>query len=234
MRPWLFIASILLGLPLAATPFAGEPGVQAPKGLVPLRDIDPSILQDMRYATARNFTGKVVLGYQGAQCRLQLAAAEALKRVQSEAKTKGFSLLVYDCYRPVEAVSAFLAWAAAPGDATKAYYPHLDKSQLVPDYIASRSQHSTGTAVDLTLIPTGETPAPHNGGGDCTAPVAERDGDNSVDMGTAFDCFDPKANTASPLATPEQRKARLLLKSIMERAGFVNYPREWWHFSFKS
>jgi len=51
-------------------------------------------------------------------------------------------------------------------------------------------------------------------------------------MGTAFDCFDPKARTASPLLTPQQGKNRQFLKEILEQSGFKNYPGEWWHFAF--
>jgi zinc D-Ala-D-Ala dipeptidase len=205
-----------------------------PDGFVRLREAQPSIAQDMRYATANNFTGKPAPGYGAAECLLTGETAEALGRAQKHAQALGFSLKVYDCYRPARAVRAFMAWARAPEDGrTKSYYPRLPKSALTPGYIAPQSTHSTGTTVDLTLIPAREAP---RGAGpaaaDCTAPAAEREPDNSLDMGTAFDCFDPKANTDSPLASPEQRKRRAMLKSIMARAGFEAYPAEWWHFSF--
>ena len=201
--------------------------------LVRLRDVDPTIEQEMIYATAHNFTGKPVPGYEAAECWLAEPAARALSRAQADARIKGFSLLVYDCYRPEKAVAAFVAWATTPGDEEKKYYPHLKKSQLIPTYIASPSGHSTGLAVDVTLIEVGKPIAISEGSGDCTAPPGERYGDNSVDMGTAFDCFDPKASTAFPAVTEAQRRSRQLLHAIMEDAGFVNYPEEWWHFTFK-
>ncbi len=205
-----------------------------PKGFVRLRDVEPSIIQDMRYASPNNFTGKAVPGYGAAECVLTREAAEALKRAQKAAQAQGLSLKVYDCYRPARAVRAFMAWAAAPEDGrTKGFYPHLPKSALTPGYISPQSTHSHGTTVDLTLIRSGEPPHRQAGsaGADCTAPASERESDGSLDMGTAFDCFDPKANTDSPVAAPEQKKARALLKFIMERAGFNAYPAEWWHFS---
>ncbi len=204
-----------------------------PQGFVYLRDVAPSILQDMRYATFDNFTGKPVPGYDAAECVLQRSAAEALKRAQDKAKSLGYSLKVYDCYRPARAVRAFLAWAAAPEDGrTKRYYPRLEKSQLVPSYIASQSQHSTGFAADLTLVPAAAAPTEAAGENrDCTAPAPDREG-GSLDMGTAFDCFDPKANTASPSVTPAGRKNRELLLSILQGAGFKSYAGEWWHFSY--
>jgi D-alanyl-D-alanine dipeptidase len=208
---------------------------EMPPGFVYLRDIDPSIIQDMRYATPDNFTGAKVPGYEAPQCILQREAAAALKRAQDHAKSKGYSLKVYDCYRPVRAVQAFMAWASSKTNDTKRYYPHLAKSQLVPGYIASQSGHSTGASLDLTLVPLSpEAKAPAEGSNaDCTAAEpAQRNPDDSIDMGTSFDCFDPKANTASPMTTPQQRRARNLLKSILEPEGFENYPQEWWHFTY--
>ncbi len=185
----------------------------------------------MRYAGPDNFTGKPVPGYGAAECVLQAAEAKALARAQVEAQRLGLSLKVYDCYRPVRAVRAFVAWAAAPEDGrTKHYYPRLGKSRLVPEYIASQSQHSTGFAVDLTIVPASAAAGKADGDDrDCTAPT---DGDGSLSMGTTFDCFDRKANTASPLTTSAERKNRGLLLRIVEGAGFKNYAAEWWHFAY--
>jgi D-alanyl-D-alanine dipeptidase len=223
---------LAVGLVLASHTMAAELET-LPQGFVYLRDLAPSIVQDMRYATANNFTGKPVPGYDAPECVLQRNAAEALKRAQEKAESLRLSLKVYDCYRPVRAVRAFLAWAAAPEDGrTKRYYPRLNRSQLVPEYIASQSQHSTGLAVDLTLVPVSAAPDEAQDTQDCTAPAPERGGGGSSGMGTAFDCFDTKANTASPQVAPAQRKTRELLLSIVEGAGFKNYAAEWWHFSY--
>jgi zinc D-Ala-D-Ala dipeptidase len=220
-------ASCLL---VAACCCAAQAEDRLPQGFVYLRDVAPSIAQDMRYAGPDNFTGKPVPGYGAAECVLQAAAAKALARAQEKAESLGLSLKVYDCYRPVRAVRAFGAWAEAPEDKrTKHYYPRLRKSQLVPEYIASQSQHSTGFAVDLTIVPGAAAGKAEGDDRDCTAPAAR---DGSLSMGTAFDCFDAKANTASPLATPAERKNRGLLLRILEGAGFKNYAAEWWHFSY--
>ena len=126
---------LLLIAAIAATPCAAE---EMANGFVYLRDVDPTILQDMRYAGTGNFTGHAVNGYDAPECVLVREAAEALRAVQDEVKTKGLSLKVYDCYRPARAVKAFVDWSKLPDDAkAKAtYYPALPKSALFPDYIA--------------------------------------------------------------------------------------------------
>jgi zinc D-Ala-D-Ala dipeptidase len=212
---------------------AAEPPI--PPGFVYLRQAAPAIQQDMRYAGPHNFTGKPVPGYGAGECLLLREAALALERAQLAAEARGLSLKVYDCYRPIRAVEAFAAWAEAPEDGrTRHFYPSLQKPELMRGYIARRSAHSQGLAVDLTLVPRGSTTPEPGPRGPCTAPQSEREADNSVDMGTAFDCFDPKSATAAPGITAEQRRFRLLLKTIMAQAGFRNYSAEWWHYSYAS
>src|SRR5262245_45143090 len=101
---------VLLLLPMPAR------GEEMPKDFVYLRDVDPSITQDMRYAESGNFTGRPVDGYDAGECVLLRQAADALKKVQAAVRTQGLSLKVYDCYRPARAVTAFVAWAEEPDD----------------------------------------------------------------------------------------------------------------------
>jgi D-alanyl-D-alanine dipeptidase len=210
-------------------------GGELPEGFVYLRDVDPTIRQDMRYAGPRNFTGAPVPGYQAAECVLVREAAEALKRVQQDLKAKGLGLKVYDCYRPARAVRAFVAWAEAPDDpnAKAVYYPNLSKSALIPDYIAPRSGHSRGATVDLTLVPLEEAPAAAETAAACTAPQADAAPDGSLAMGTTFDCFDPKANHGAPGLTAQEQANRETLRRAMLARGFKDYSPEWWHFTLK-
>jgi D-alanyl-D-alanine dipeptidase len=210
-----------------------------PSGFVYLRDIDGSIAQDMRYTSYDNFVGRPLPGYDAPECVLQRDVALALKRVQAALTASGLSLKVYDCYRPARAVRAMAAWANdGRGDGpTKRFFPKLHKGGLFGmGYIASHSQHSSGVAVDLTLVQTSSssTPAfdPRAAYGACTAPVAERSPDNSVDMGTGYDCFDTASYTHSPSVSGEQRKWRRALLSAMAAHGFRNYFREWWHYGY--
>jgi D-alanyl-D-alanine dipeptidase len=206
----------------------------APKDFVYLRDVDPSIEQDMRYAGADNFTGKPVPGYDAPECMLVREVAEALKTAQAALKPTGLSLKVYDCYRPAQAVVAFVVWAKEPVNrqAKLAYYPELAKSDLIPDYIATKSGHSRGATVDLTLVKLGSSSKTEGGDSVIACNSGEHSG-NGLDMGAGFDCFDPKANTEAPNLTPEQRRNRELLLEVMSRHGFKNYPKEIWHYRFQ-
>jgi len=223
----------LIAATLAAAPaMAGD----LPTGFVYLRAVAPTIAQDMRYATYDNFTGRPLPGYEAPECVLRREVAQALARVQADLAREHLSLKTYDCYRPARAVRAMWRWAndARRGGA-KRFYPRLPKAELFArGYIATHSRHSAGIAVDLTLIklPARKAvafdPAAHYG--PCTGPARQRAPDNSIDMGTGFDCLDVKSYTASRAVTPAQRRWRLLLKAAMTARGFRNYFREWWHY----
>jgi D-alanyl-D-alanine dipeptidase len=235
--PVVFILALLLAAFEAWPASAAE----MPTDFVYLSDIDPSIEQDMRYAGADNFTGRKVPGYDAPECVLVRQAAEALKAVQADVKAKGLTLKVYDCYRPAQSVAAFVAWSKAPDgpDEKAVHYPALAKTELFPQgYIATVSGHSRGATMDLTLVPLGgETVQPATGGhalGACTAPAAMREADTSIDMGTGFDCFDVKANTAVQGLSVAQQQNRLMLVDAMARHGFKNYEKEWWHYTLEN
>jgi D-alanyl-D-alanine dipeptidase len=228
MRTALFALLLVTG---------GAQAQSRPPDFVHLRDVDPSIAQDMRYATPNNFTGRALPGYGAAECLLRRDAALALKRVQDDLKASGLSLKVYDCYRPQRAVNAMARWASAPEDnATRRFYPGLDKHKLFAEgWIAFRSRHSAGTAVDLTLVPAGSASSafdPHASYGACNG--GQRAPDNSLDMGTGFDCFAAASYTRSGGIGAEARNNPDRLKAAMTRHGFQNYFREWWHFEYRA
>lgn len=182
-----------------------------PENFVRLADVAPQIAQDMRYAGCENFLGRPVPGYRSAQCWLRREAAHALAAAAREAAAMGLSFIVYDGYRPQRATRAFLAWAQDPRDvARKAeYYPCLDKADLFElGYIARQSSHSTGAAVDLSIV--------------------------GLDFGSPFDLFDPVSGADWPHLPDEARRNRALLRGLMERAGFAPLAQEWWHFSLSA
>jgi D-alanyl-D-alanine dipeptidase len=229
----MFASLLMLAM---ATPAFGQ---ELPHSFVYLRDIDPSILQDIRYSSINNFTGRPVPGYVAAECILLRQVAEALKRVQIDLARLRLSLKIYDGYRPERAVRRFVEWAkdGTDDESTRRFYPHLNKTELFPSgYISSTSSHSRGNAVDLTLVELPARPAaPFDSKrkyGPCTGPSEERAPDNSVDMGTGFDCFDPLSHTTNQNVSYEQQQWRRLLVSIMEQHQFKNYSGEWWHFTY--
>lgn len=209
-----------------------------PADFVHLRDIDPTILQDIRYATANNFVGRVLNGYEAGECIVTRSVGAALKRVQQDLKPRGLSLKMYDCYRPQRAVDDMYAWAQDGREtaAQRRYNPKMRKEDLFRrGYIARRSGHSTGKAVDLTLVqlPVAKVAPfdPTAAYADCTGPQDLRAPDSGVDMGAGYDCSDEKAHTGSKVITAPQRKWRETLVSAMAKHGFVNFRLEWWHFS---
>ncbi|KAA6223310.1 D-alanyl-D-alanine dipeptidase [Streptomyces albofaciens JCM 4342] len=211
----------------------------APPEFVALRDVDPTIRQEIRYFTPHTFMGVPVTGYREPLCILTRDAARALHRAQVSFLRRGYTLKVYDCYRPQRAVNHFVDWAKDLKDQRMKgeFYPRIDKSTLFRDgYIAEKSGHSRGSTVDLTLVRLPGPPTrPYIPGEPlrkCYAPKAERFPDNSLDMGTGFDCFDTLAHTLDPRVQGRQRANRLLLKQGLESAGFRNYDKEWWHYTF--
>ncbi len=234
---------VLLGLgalvaPSHLTAAAKPQPKSAPPIFVALDEVDPTILHDIRYITQHNFIGRRIHGYREPLCILTRPAAEALAQAQDAVLALGYSLKVYDCYRPQTAVDDFVRWAERlHDDRMKAeFYPDVDKSQLFEDgYIAARSGHSRGSTVDLTLVDLPAAPQPlwrpSMGLMPCYAPYEERFPDNSVDMGTGYDCFDTLSHTLDPRIQGEARENRLLLKSTLEAAGFTNYANEWWHYT---
>ncbi|WP_309775394.1 M15 family metallopeptidase [Nitrobacter vulgaris] len=220
---------------MVATAGGGAERSRLPSKFVYLSDIDASILQDIRYAGRANFTGARVPGYVAGECILLRQVAEALKLVQADLRQRSLSLKVYDCYRPVRAVRSFMHWVGNPEPGEAQFWPRTQRSDLVKlGYIASSSVHSTGAAVDLTLVklPVASSKADPNATyAPCNASTS-REPDNSLDMGTTFDCFDPMSHTASSEITSEQRENRRLLVGSMAAHGFKNYDREWWHFTY--
>jgi D-alanyl-D-alanine dipeptidase len=168
--------------------------------LVDVARVDSTVRVELRYATPYNFTGAVLPGYEAPRALLRREAAQALARVQAALKADSLGLKIYDAYRPVRATDAMVAWTR-----------RVNREDLLRDgYIAERSKHNLGLAVDLTLVDL-------------------RTG-RELKMGTAFDTFAPSAHTAN--ATGETAANRLRLKRAMEAEGFTNLAEEWWHYAF--
>jgi zinc D-Ala-D-Ala dipeptidase len=229
----------IIVIALVATAFVSPARAQTlPGGFVFLHDIDPSIIQDIRYAGSNNFVGRPLAGYRAAECVVKRDVGLALKSIQQEFAPQKLSLKMLDCYRPARAVHDMVVWAQNGREtpAERRYNPAFPKRDLFRlGYIAEHSGHSTGAALDLTLVDlTADNSARFDPGkayADCTAPADARAPEASVDMGTGYDCADVMAHTAARSISPAQRQWRKALVSAMARQGFVNYSKEWWHFS---
>jgi D-alanyl-D-alanine dipeptidase len=209
-----------------------------PGGFAYLRDIDPTIVQDIRYAGANNFMGRPLAGYGAAECVVKRQVGLALRAIQQELARQKLSLKMFDCYRPARASHDMVLWAQNGREtpAERRYNPGFGKQELFRlGYIAEHSGHSTGAALDLTLVDLAADNSarfdPAKAYADCTAPVSARAPEGSVDMGTGYDCSDTKAHTAARSITSAQRRWRDTLVNAMSKQGFVNYSKEWWHFS---
>jgi D-alanyl-D-alanine dipeptidase len=226
---------ILMTLPVRALA-----GTALPKGFVYLRDTDPTVVQDIRYAGSHNFVGRPIEGYLAAECILSDRAATALKTVQRMLAEKKLSLIVWDCYRPRRAVDDFLRWSKDPtrAEMKAEFYPRTDKQKLFAlGYLATRSAHSRGSTVDLGIVPSTFSLPPQNplpALKACTLPKGERFEDGTIDLGTGYDCLDVLGNTSNASVGEVALRNRQLLKSTMAKAGFRPYAREWWHFELVS
>ena len=186
--------------PAADSAFTPAADAAADSLLVDVRAVDSTIQVDARYGTAANFTGAPLPGYEANRVFLRQEAAEALGRVQARLRTGGLGLRVFDGYRPVRATRAMVDWAEGTGQ----------RALLDSGYIARRSRHNLGVAVDLTMV--------------------DLETGTEVPMGTPFDTFTERAHTAN--AEGRVLRYRQILVRVMESEGFSNYQKEWWHFSY--
>ncbi|MFT6959482.1 MAG: D-alanyl-D-alanine dipeptidase [Polaribacter sp.] len=191
-------------------------GQELPQGFAYLENIAPSIKIELRYLSDNNFIGKPIEGYKSNCLIVSLETADLLKKIQQEALKKGFTLKIFDAYRPQQAVDQFVKWAKILNDTLmkRHYYPAVAKSELLKQgYIASKSGHSRGSTVDITLINTKT--------------------EKELDMGSAYDFFGIQSHPFFKGISKKQKENRMLLRTMMVDNGFQPYANEWWHFTLK-
>jgi D-alanyl-D-alanine dipeptidase len=187
------------------------------KDFVYLKDIDASIQSELRYFSDQNFIGKTIDGYQKDCVILTKQTAEALQKIQAILKKENLSLKIFDAYRPQQAVNHFVRWAKILNDTLmkNEYYPKVPKSQLFQlGFIASKSGHTRGSTVDITLV--------------------NIKSGKEVDMGSTYDFFGQESHPLYKKITKKQQENRLFLRKIMIENGFSPYDNEWWHFTLKN
>jgi D-alanyl-D-alanine dipeptidase len=182
-------------------------------GFVFLDEVLSGVRWDAKYSTWDNFTGTPVDGYELNRIVGSDALADALLEAKARAAAVGFGLLLWDAYRPQRAVNRFLEWSGQPEDGrTKArFYPNIDRAEMFTSgYVAPKSGHSRGSAVDLTLyrLATGEL----------------------ASMGGGHDLMDERSHHGARGVSGVEAENRRSLCSIMEHSGFEAYVSEWWHY----
>ena len=190
---------------------------ELPKGFSYVKDFAPSIQKELRYCSHNNFMGVPVDGYEEPVLITSTKTAIALAKVQKELVKKGLSLKVFDAYRPQTAVNHFVRWARIPDDTLtkKQYYPDVNKRHLFKlGYIATKSGHSRGSSVDLTIVHIATN--------------------TELDMGSPYDFFGVISHPDYKNLTKQQKANRYLLRKVMVANGFRPYKNEWWHFTLNN
>lgn len=182
-------------------------------GFVFLDEVLSGVRWDAKYATWDNFTATPVDGYEVNRIVGSDALAHALLEAKTRAAALGFGLLLWDGYRPQRAVDRFLEWSAHPEDGRtkERFYPNIDRTEMFTNgYVAPKSGHSRGSAVDLTLyrLDTGEL----------------------ASMGGRHDFMDERSHHGAGGVSGIEAQNRRTLCSVMESSGFERYDREWWHY----
>ncbi|AWS43163.1 M15 family metallopeptidase [Streptosporangium sp. 'caverna'] len=154
--------------------------------------------------------------HEGAYAHIRLSVADRLVAAQTRLPHE-LRLLVVEGYRPPSLQHQYFTASVAHHRATHPGWDERRASVEASRYVSPPdvAPHSTGGAIDLTL---------------CTPSGAE------LPMGTPVNATPPDAGeecyTASTAISHEARENRSILSSAMVSTGFVNYPTEWWHWSY--
>lgn len=170
--------------------------VLAKAGLIEITQVDSSIKIDLRY-TRHSAIAKKALYQPGMPALLRPETAVRLRRANEKVKLHGYRIMVWDAYRPPSA--QLQLWDASGHD-----------DRFVANPFSKPSQHSCGTAVDVTLVTSSGKP---------------------VEMPTGFDSFTPQAAAMYEHPDAEVMKRKHILQRAMMDAGFFPLPNEWWHFT---
>lgn len=203
-----FHVSAIVGMTFASAAFGETLAASAKSGLVRATSVSPQLVEDIRYGTTNNFTGKNLYGGFN-ECWLLPDAAKKLAAAQKSLSRsdRSLQLVAYDCARP-ESVQRVM-WDIVKDTPQRAYVADPAKGSV----------HNYGCAVDLGIVRVSGKKREY------------------IEMGTPFDHFGPEAHTTDEaqmlLDGKLSREAilnRLMLRRVMLEAGFYQLPHEWWHF----
>ena len=210
------------------------------KGFVKYTSSEIDIKISLRYFSKYNFIGKKINGYHSNVLILTQPTVTQLLKAQEEFIEDGYTLVVYDGYRPQKSVQYFTTWGKDVHDTKmkEIFYPYIDKRDIAPSgYLASsRSPHTRGSTIDITLLSLNES---------LHSPILQHRklntgrtipfyNDGTIDMGSSFDLFDPVSWHTNKEISSAQYEMRMYLQKKMIKFGFKPYEKEWWHFQLKN
>jgi zinc D-Ala-D-Ala dipeptidase len=224
---------------------------------------DTPIRAKLRFATSKNFIGVPIDGYNLQEprelCLLSRKAAEDLCRVQNYLSEQGYSLFLYDAYRPQRSVTHFWQWSQSTNSPTKnelarkrKHYPLIPKEKFFElGYVAKNSTHCYGNTLDVELVDL-ETNKPLFMGarisymGTISHSSATADSIkiewNELKLNNVFDDIKKQLKRSTGEDWQEDKENlylqtaldnRNVLSNIMQQFGFSPYEKEWWHYSHK-
>ena len=192
-------------------------------GLVNIKDLDKTIIVDLKYSSEDNFVGEDMYGeLEDADFEKEFADRVARAQRILQSRHPEYTLLIYDAARPIS---------------VQRYMHQLVQGTEFEDFVADGTRggrHNYGVAVDVTIVHKDGTPL------DMGAEFDEFS-DAAAVKGTP-DTSDPKTRSvdvyeayilslvAQDVISVEAANNRILLIEVMHEAGLVPYRREWWHF----
>ena len=195
----------------------------------------------MKYFSKDNFIGDIVPHYKANRGIMTKEAAIALSKAQKKFLEKGYSIVIYDAYRPSSSVQYFVEWMNDKNNTKrkKFNYPYIEKKIDMKDiYINSVSGHSRGSTIDLSIIDKNKILLKESIYEERTfnGKIYPFNNDNTIDCGTSFDLMDPASWSFNNKYdfTEEQKNNRKFIRDIMESEGFKVLDEEWWHFTLKN
>jgi len=210
-----------------------------PNDFVFLTDVVPTIIENVRYSTDKNFLGRPIVGYTSDRIICTRATAEKLKAVSQDFAKQGYKIVVYDGYRPQRSVDEFIKWSKVIGDqdAKSYYYPTIDKKNVFKlGYVAEKSGHTRGSTLDLTIIKDDQKlkPIVYSKRKLLNGEEIPFLNDNTVDMGSSFDLFHEVSHHDNKLIEEKYLERRNILRNTMKKHGFTDYHEEWWHYTLEN
>lgn len=173
--------------------------IKSIEGLVLLEDLDSTFIIDLKYATEDNFFETAV--YPVAECVIRLETGEKLVKAHEIVKEKGYTMKVWDAYRPISVQGTL--YEMFPGT------PFVAKPPNPPITSGFRPRHNNGMAVDITLVDSSG---------------------KKLEMPSEFDDFTEKASPIGELMSEEARENINYLMDVMLGLGFRIHDGEWWHY----